>query len=89
MSKDIIIELTKDHGTDVKGTRYGVPSVAVANRLYPDHKVVSHVDGSDYETPASKSAPKTSKASKAPKAPKADPDPVTLDATPEPAGDAA
>lgn len=82
MSKDIIIELTRDHGTDVKGTRYGVPSVAVADKLYGSYKVISHTDGSDYEAPASRSVPK------APKAAKANSAPVTPDATPEPAGDA-
>ncbi len=83
MSKDIIIELTRDHGTDVKGTRYGVPSVTVADKLYGNYKVISHTDGSDYEAPASRSAPKSTP--KASKAPKSEPDPVT----PEPAGDAA
>lgn len=87
MSKDIIIELTKDQGTDVKGTRYGVPSVAAADRLYDAYKVISHVDGEPYEAPAPKttkprSAPKP-KATKAP-APSADV-PVPVD---EPAGDA-
>lgn len=56
MTKPIRIRLTKDSGSWEKGTELGVASEAVANRLYPDHEVVSHVDGSTYEEPAAASS---------------------------------
>lgn len=88
MSKDIIIELTRDQGHDVKGARYGVPSVATADRLYEAYKVISYTDGSDYEAPAK--VAKASERRSSPSAPRdpAPPAPVAPVVDPENAGDA-
>lgn len=51
MSRPLRIELTKDTGDYPKGAQLGVESLADAKRLYPDHKVISYVDGSTYDPP--------------------------------------
>ncbi len=84
MSKDIVIELTRDHGTAVKGSRFGLPSVAVADRLYPSYKVVGHTDGSDYEAPATSKPPTRRKVAPKATAPATESTPVAD----VPAGDA-
>lgn len=76
MSKDIIIELTRDQGHDVKGARYGVPSVAAADRLYEAYKVISYTSGEPYDAPSTPKAAKASSRRPPPSAPR-DPAPTT------------
>jgi hypothetical protein len=47
------------------GARYGVKSLAVKNRLYPDATVISHADGTPFE--AATAAPKQPRKKAAPK----------------------
>lgn len=84
MSKDIVIELTRDHGTAVKGSRFGLPSVAAADKLYPSYKVVGHTDGSDYEALATPKPSTRRKVASKPIALVSEPTPVAD----VPAGDA-
>lgn len=47
------------------GVRYGVKSLAVKDRLYPDAKVISHGDGTPFD--AAVAAPKPPRKKAAPK----------------------
>lgn len=56
MSKPLRIRLTKATGAWPKDTELGVASLADAERLYPNHDVVSYTDGSPYEAPKESAA---------------------------------
>jgi hypothetical protein len=64
------------------GARYGVKSLAVKERLYPDAKVISHGDGTPFE--AASATPKQPRKKAAPKRtskPKAAPVPAAAEET--------